>query len=297
MPRSYAQTTQAPCPECGQPVDLEIFLIVDLAERPDLADRIRQGDIHAAPCPHCGNVGGVDAPLLIFNPLAQEGDHEGRPYLIFSPAQRTTADQDREHAAGLLELLRGSMGDAWQDEWLESLASTPRELLPTLLDGGELPSPARGRGAEGTGDLADLLIAWIKTPDWRASEAYLQEHAADLLTGEAEAVLEQLRQGNPDADVIPQHQTLLRRCRAVGIEAAYREFHAARTAGTGLGEIPDDVRPILRELDQPAGRAEMPRRVQLCQQALSLVERTSQPLGEYFTTSRSWGIIWATQNR
>ena len=46
MPESYAQSTQAPCPNCGQPVDLEVWLIVDLA------DRIRQGAIHAAGCYH-----------------------------------------------------------------------------------------------------------------------------------------------------------------------------------------------------------------------------------------------------
>jgi len=72
--------------------------------------------------------------------------------------------------------------------------------------------------------MADLLIAWIQTPDWSASEAFAQEHAADLLTDEAEAVLERLRQGNPDHRAIPQHQTLLRRCRDVGIEAAYRKL-------------------------------------------------------------------------
>ena len=82
MPKSFAQTTQAPCPACGQPVDLEIWLIVDTAERADLADRIRAGSIHAAPCPHCGNVGDVDAPLLIHDP--------DRRRVFFSPAQQTT---------------------------------------------------------------------------------------------------------------------------------------------------------------------------------------------------------------
>ncbi|HFD39027.1 MAG TPA: tetratricopeptide repeat protein, partial [Anaerolineae bacterium] len=75
--------------------------------------------------------------------------------------------------------------------------------------------------------LADLLIAWIQTPDWAQSEAYLQEHAADLLGDEAEAALALLRQANPDAETIPVHQALLRRCREIGIEAAYREFRAA----------------------------------------------------------------------
>lgn len=87
MPRSFAQTHQAPCPNCGQPVALEIFLIVDLAERPDLAGRIRTGNLHAIPCPHCGHPGQVDAPLLIHDP--------DRRRVLFSPAQQTTQEQDQ----------------------------------------------------------------------------------------------------------------------------------------------------------------------------------------------------------
>ncbi|NMC01074.1 MAG: tetratricopeptide repeat protein, partial [Chloroflexi bacterium] len=86
--------------------------------------------------------------------------------------------------------------------------------------------------------MADLLIAWIQTPDWSASEAFAQEHAADLLTDEAEAVLELLRQGNPDHRAIPQHQTLLRRCREVGIEAAYHELRAALSAARQMAQDP-----------------------------------------------------------
>ena len=47
--------------------------------------------------------------------------------------------------------------------------------------------------------------------------------------------------------------------------------------GSGLGEIPDDVRPILQELSQPARRADMPRRIQLCEQALNRVDQEVNP--------------------
>ncbi len=86
--------------------------------------------------------------------------------------------------------------------------------------------------------LADRLIAWIQTPDWDASEEYLQAHAAELLADEAEAVLALLRQANPQAPAIPQHQVLLHRCREIGIEAAYREFHAAMAAAQQMAQDP-----------------------------------------------------------
>ncbi len=128
-PHSVAESAQASCPQCGQPVDLEVWLIVDVAERPDLAERIRAGTLHDVPCPHCGHEGQVDAPLLVFCPDAE-------PHLLFSPAQQTSSEQDREQAAGLVGLLRESLGDAWRDEWLaEGLTGVPRPLLPLALSG------------------------------------------------------------------------------------------------------------------------------------------------------------------
>ena len=75
--------------------------------------------------------------------------------------------------------------------------------------------------------LADLLIAWVQTPDRGASEAYLREHAADLLTDAADAVMGMLIQGNPGRQKLEQHRALLRACREHGIEAAYEQIRAA----------------------------------------------------------------------
>ena len=72
--------------------------------------------------------------------------------------------------------------------------------------------------------LAEQLIAWIQTPDWARSQAFLEEHAAGLLTDEAEQVLALLQAGNPQSRAIPQHQVLLKGCRASGIESAYLEL-------------------------------------------------------------------------
>jgi tetratricopeptide (TPR) repeat protein len=54
--------------------------------------------------------------------------------VLFSPAQGTTAEQDQEQARALLERLRQSLGDAWQDDWLSrGLPAVPRPLLPLAL--------------------------------------------------------------------------------------------------------------------------------------------------------------------
>ncbi|HRQ38252.1 MAG TPA: tetratricopeptide repeat protein, partial [Chloroflexota bacterium] len=77
---------------------------------------------------------------------------------------------------------------------------------------------------------ADLLDAWVQTPDWAQSQAFLAENEAQLLTDEAEAVLALLQEGNPESQTIPLHRTLLRRCREVGIAPAYQEMQTASAA-------------------------------------------------------------------
>jgi hypothetical protein len=61
--------------------------------------------------------------------------------------------------------------------------------------------------------LAGLLIAWIQTPDWNASEQYITEHEADLLTDAAEAVMGML-EANPGNEPLGR-AALLHRCREV----------------------------------------------------------------------------------
>jgi hypothetical protein len=68
--------------------------------------------------------------------------------------------------------------------------------------------------------LGERLVAWIQTPDWDASEAYLQGEAADLLTDDAETALDMLQAANPGQEAIVMHFGLLQACREHGIAAA-----------------------------------------------------------------------------
>ncbi len=93
------------------------------------------------------------------------------------------------------------------------------------LVGGEATAPYVGPAA--TQALADRLIAWIQTPDWGQSQAFLAEYAVELLSNEAEQVLALLQENNSQNRAIPQHLALLERCREIGVEAAYAELQAA----------------------------------------------------------------------
>lgn len=127
---SVASITELTCPECGKPFTAEVWLIVDVAERPDLLDRIRNGVIHNFNCPSCGYIGTLNAPLLIYRP------NESIP-LLFSPSRSTTPEQDQEQISGMMEELRISLGEEWHDEWLRpGVPEVPRELLPDALNEG-----------------------------------------------------------------------------------------------------------------------------------------------------------------
>jgi hypothetical protein len=126
-------------------------LIVAAAERPELVERIIDGTIHTIICPN-GHAIAVDAPLLLFRP-------EESPPLIFSPAERTTAEQDRENARSLVGMLRDSLAGEWRDERLNNFAPVPREVLPALLSGDEAALQAAMAGAippEAAREMAEI---------------------------------------------------------------------------------------------------------------------------------------------
>ena len=126
MPHSFADQLMLSCPQCGADFTPDIWLIIDMAERPDLLALIRNGSVHRFACPG-GHVGEADAPLLLFRP----GE---TPPLLFTPAAGTTAEQDRAMADDLLGLLAERLGETWQAEWPASLLTLPRRLLVEALD-------------------------------------------------------------------------------------------------------------------------------------------------------------------
>ncbi|HHH41554.1 MAG TPA: hypothetical protein ENK56_06070, partial [Chloroflexi bacterium] len=143
MDHSLAQQIERTCPQCGRTFEAEVWLIVDLTARPDLAERIKEGTLHTVSCPHCGHGVEVDAPVLVFRPHPTPAAGRGeRPFaptppLLFSPARRTTPEQDRQQAAALVAALRERLGDQWRDEWLtQGLPTVPRDLLPLALTEG-----------------------------------------------------------------------------------------------------------------------------------------------------------------
>ncbi len=107
---------------------------------------------------------------------------------------------------------------AWLNETADPALREALDLLHKLL---RLNLNSRGLTQADVEHFADLLDRWINAPDWDASEAFLRQHAADLLSDTGEVVLFLIAQRNPGATAIVHHIALLERCREQGIEAAY----------------------------------------------------------------------------
>ncbi|MBW7880303.1 MAG: hypothetical protein H3C32_13440, partial [Anaerolineae bacterium] len=112
----------------------------------------------------------------------------------------------------------GFLGIAALEEWWSEL--TGSQPLPEWLR----PPSDVSLTQDEFSRLSNLLIEWVRTPDWQASKAFLVEHQSDLLTYEADNVIWALIQVNPDAPVLEQRRALLRTARETGIDAAYDQI-------------------------------------------------------------------------
>lgn len=246
MPRSFAQPHQTPCPECGNSIDLEIWFIVDIAERPDLAQRLREGEnLHAAACPKCDYVGGVDAPLLVHDP--------GLERVFFVPAQGTTKEQDRELARNLMGMFAQSFETP--PGYLVNFQSVPRELVASLLapeaeedalmemlrrtarkiealerenpeEYERLMTEAAEQMREGMTGLPARIQEFVTAVTWDKSCAVVEAHP-ELLGDEADALFARFiddaaAQGDEAVvRVLTERRELLRQCRTKGVAAAF----------------------------------------------------------------------------
>ncbi len=145
MSRSYAETMPVVCDHCGQACEHEIWLIVDLAERPDLAERIRAGSLHRVRCPHCGGVQAVDAPLLV---------HDGERQRLLFAMPGGAALPHHQSAAVLAARLAETFPES-APAYLGEVGYVAGERLGAALDGGDPALPDLDDDAA----MAELMAA------------------------------------------------------------------------------------------------------------------------------------------
>lgn len=216
----YPDTT---CVRCRSTYAPELYVIVDAGERPDLVQRIKDGIIHCAICPHCGVVMNFGMPLLVYRPGAAVP-------VMYSPVSIATPEQRREHALMLLDTLSRQLGPDWDDGLTRGVYEVERDELaevvdvnPDLLPGGRDPSLRQA--------LDELL--WIDT--WERAQQVVERYSTLLLGPEAEIVLRRgmsRAQAEGEADnaaMMARHLDLLLQCREIGVRAAF----APHISGSG----------------------------------------------------------------
>lgn len=201
MPISFSQPYELVCPNCDTPFSAEMWVLVDAAERPDLAARVADVSLHDTACPNCGQGGVAPAPLLYHDRAARA--------VIFGVPRGTAEDEWREIAQGLLWMLIGALpqeqqlpylGEVQAEDGLAGVASAIATLDPLPQSAVEAIGDALGAedDDESLPPLAEAIMALLdaQTPDAlnRVLNNYpflLDEAMDEGLAGLAEAATDQ----------------------------------------------------------------------------------------------------------
>jgi hypothetical protein len=176
---SFAERKSISCADCEKVFDSDVWVVVDVTERPDLVERISTGTLHIFVCPSCGKAMNVEAPLLVYRP----GDPQP---LLFSPAYTKSAEdqEGNKELTKLVALLRQLAGSDWRDEWVdEKVVSVRRALLPNSL--------GRGSGTvreAASSALRQALEQFLETDNWDTIQ-HLVETRPELMSDAADILL------------------------------------------------------------------------------------------------------------
>ncbi|HAJ37425.1 MAG TPA: hypothetical protein DCL15_17280, partial [Chloroflexi bacterium] len=232
-----------------------------------------------------------DDPLAAMREVLATLADEGADIRSIEELQRVLAERP-----DLAARLQGVVLDAARED------ATPADDLPGSFE-------ASGKVDDddtASNTLPDLLERFIAAASWDESQRIVEAHP-ELLSEDADVALGMLveaanaaNDGN-SATMFEIHRALLRRCREVGVARAFAErmlppeglaeaerlgmtpeeflaqVRAAHRSEGGAFDIPPDVQPLIAELSRLTQRTDMPRRIELCRQALARIERGANP--------------------
>jgi CHAT domain-containing protein/tetratricopeptide (TPR) repeat protein len=174
MARSLGLPGETPCPSCGARVPRTIWMIVDQAERPDLAELLRGDRLGEERCPECLEVAPAPKDFVL---LHLPG--ENPPLILGVPdAPKETIES---MGSALLSELREAMGTEWQDEWIAEMPVVPRDDLAEAYRGWLTYREQVGPGQLDDAALAEAenvaagLFAETDAGVYRATHAFVGE--------------------------------------------------------------------------------------------------------------------------
>ncbi len=266
MSHSIYVQLEVTCSNCGEVFIFDVWTVVDVSERPELLEKMREGTLHEVICPRCKqSLGYPDSPILIYRPDDRYG-------MIFSPARFATAEQTVTHVKELLDYARQNIGEIKQtDESKLKVVYAERDLLPDILAPGAEPVeyqppeniaadekgafPAREDAQQSVLDpsllqaIRNLMIA----PTRAATREILEQHP-DLMTDEVSAFMKEWAETQKVEnvrDLIEHYRAMLSRCREVGIEQTLfddRHVFEEDPAEEYFQNYPAEVRKVISGL-------------------------------------------------
>jgi len=236
LPVSRSGHVDVVCTECHVPQQAEVWTIVDIWERPDLATRLQQGLLHIIPCSKCGARMSVDTPLLVYRSYKED-----EPILLSMPPD-TFEEDARDYGVSLLAQLRDALQGEWQPRWLAEKHPTVDRVevrvtlnIDLVLIGRQMMMAEDAELALDAGQVPDVLAAlWelLSSESWVAAMPVLSRHPA-LCDKETISLLDefvravQLEQDKELVDTFTEHRAFLVRCHQVGAQAAVAEMEAS----------------------------------------------------------------------
>lgn len=236
MPVSRSGHIDVVCAECQTPSNVEIWTIVDVWERPDLATRLQQGLLHIIQCPNCGARMSVDTPLLVYR-VYKDDDA-----ILLSMPFETTVEDARHYGVSLLAELHDALGERWRPQWLTQQHPTTDRVelrvalnLDLVLIGRQMLTDENAERALAEGQVPDVLGAlWelLASESWAAARSVVERRPV-LLDEQTISLLDELVRGvqlecdRELEDTFSEHRAFLERWSEVGADAAVAEMEAA----------------------------------------------------------------------
>ena len=105
---------------CRQPVQANLYSIIDVGKQPQLKDALLRGQINAINCPHCGYRGMLGSPVLYHDPARvqrrlvrmSDADLEGQLWLTRAAREAILEDRFADWKTSMLHSLSAEAADA-----------------------------------------------------------------------------------------------------------------------------------------------------------------------------------------
>ena len=222
-PHSYAERVTVVCFQCGHPIPIDVWMILDLAEHPELVETIAHDPLRRAACTRCGTTNLVDAPMIVYRAGTS-------PRVLAAPALISKAIDDQTAFLRLITIMKGRLGEDWEDDLAQDMVVCKPQQLEAALSASALPA-----SAERTRE-ANAWQSFLRAGTWNEMHEILEAWPGfydERRRRELRLVVEHAHQEGDEVSskALAQRLALLVQCSAVGLDAACWPRSAVRRHG------------------------------------------------------------------